>query len=103
MALDFAQVDSEGTVTGKTVRLDPGAHVSIIHGLMPGEYPMLCRMTEYYDDVEYAPGELKSLEEELHKLIGCDLADEHRVLVRQMLELVLDSMRNSFKVEAIAD
>lgn len=103
MALDFAQVDSNGIVTGQTVRLDPRAHASIILQLKPGEFPLLYRMHEYYDDAEYGSEDLESLEKELVKCLSREMKEIDRGIVERMIELVLDSKRQGFSVEAIAD
>lgn len=103
MALDFAQVDTSGTVIGETVRIDRRAHLSIIHGLPGGEYPLLGRMRDYYDDASYAPEELSRLELELTRVLERPLLSQDLVVVECMLSLVRDSAKKGLGVEAIAD
>jgi hypothetical protein len=103
MALDFAQIGIDGTVTGFTVRISPRTHGSVIACLMASEYPLLSRMREYYDDVEYQMGELAALGDELRRRLIEPLLIEDQTIVEQMLELVRDSTDKELTVEAIAD
>jgi hypothetical protein len=90
MALDFAQVDARGDVTGVTVRIDRREHVAIIHSLPRCEFPLLARMSEYYQDVEYTSSELPALGVELVRCLE-SLSSDDSAIVQAMLELVSDS------------
>ncbi|MBK8252207.1 MAG: hypothetical protein IPK82_06010 [Polyangiaceae bacterium] len=103
MALDFAQVDAAGVVTGLTVPLDRRAHFSIIHGLAESTYPLLLRMREYYEDASYKTDDLPGLETELTRCLTKALSREDRAVVEEMLCLVRDSVDKGLEIEAIAD
>ena len=103
MALDFAQIEDNGNVTGLTVRLTPSTHASIMHQLTEDEFPLLYRMREYYDDAEYEIRELALLKLELARYLEKDLPNESTTVVQSMLNLVQDSIEKGLRIEAIAD
>lgn len=103
MAFDFAQVENDGQVTGRTVRLDLELHYSIIQAASPERFPLLARMREYYEDVGYESDELPALAEELRALSAELAATAGGGVVQSMLDLVENSIEKGVRVEGIAD
>jgi len=103
MALDFAQVDKLGRVTGCTVRIDLNTHHSLIQRVSASRFPLLARMSDYYADASYPNEELEQLARELEEYKLTVSHPAYVTLLESALALVRDSAARGLVVEAIAD
>jgi hypothetical protein len=103
MALDFAQIDASGDVTGQTVRIVLDAHHIVFQHVSRATFPLLARMSDYYEDASYRNDELPALQRELEDYKRLASEPIHTSVLTSMIELVRDSIAVGLHVEAIAD
>jgi len=103
MALDIAVLGENGEPE-RTVSVGANDHARLLSLVNDAELPLLSRLTEYYEDAEYAAGELDALMGELDYLKVCVQSDADLVrLVAALVALVLSAKRSGRQIFAIAD
>ena len=87
-----------------TVPIRVNEHARLLEIVDDATLPLLSRLRDYYEDVEYEPPELESLAAELDFVAERELTDDELArLVAELMNLVTSAKRMSRKVVAIAD
>lgn len=103
MALDFAQIDNDGIITGN-VPIGIEAHANIFDKMDIDRYKYLERIRDYYSDTIYYSDDLSGLMKDLIALRDDNLSvDCNIVLIESMIELVVDTISKKYRIEVISD
>ena len=101
MSLDITILDANDRPT-KAVAFSPGEHWQIFGQLTASDYPLLSRLSDYYQDAEWKFGELPLLRTELLRL-KTFAEMQHLDRIDSVLMLVQKALENCFDLNALAD
>lgn len=103
MPLDFVQVKRSGEPVGVPVKIGLEIHGALFRGLPRTDFPQLCRMREFHNDVLYSTEQLARLEADIERRIGMLTDNSLVAILVAMRTLVRDSIEQNLGIEAIAD
>ncbi len=101
MSLDITILDSRGRQS-ESVAFSPDEHWQIFGQLEPSDYPLLSRLSDYYEDADWVVNELPLLRTELLRLKAF-AETQHLSLIDGTLLLVQRAMERGCDLTAIAD
>lgn len=103
MALDFTQIDNEGTIISN-VPIGIEMHANVFDTMELDKYPFLERIRDYYSDIIYSVEDLPGLKKDLVNLRKRHSYNPLNLkLIDSMIMLIEDSILNEFRIETIAD
>jgi hypothetical protein len=103
MALDFAQVDKDGSLTGPNVPISIELHGCFFYQMPVGKYSLLNRIRDYYADTTFTSEELPELKRKLESYVSMLTEVQQIALLKSMIELVRESLVRGLTIEVIAD
>ena len=103
MALDVAMLGENGEPES-TVPIRVNEHARLLSAVHGATLPLLSRLHDYYEDVEYEPQELVNLTAELDALRARVRGDDELAgLVSKLVDLVVLARRLGRQVVAFSD
>ena len=103
MSLDIALLNSSGYPT-QEVKVSTEEHSQLLRQAEKLSLPLLSRLRDYYQDVEYTSQETLYLQDEIIRLTAqCSGDSEFCILVERFQILVCQAVKDAKNVVAIAD